>query len=90
MRKQLLAGAAALVLALGMTTGAMAFDRDGVNAGFHSDRFEGVRGFSGWRDGGNRRYVGGYGHHDESYGGTGTETYCPAYSRCGAGLPGGQ
>jgi hypothetical protein len=88
MKKQFLVGATALVLAAGMTTGAMALDHSG---GFHSERYEGVRGFSGWRDGewGSHRSVGGYGHH-YNYGGSGTETYCPAFSRCGAGLPGGQ
>ena len=87
MRIQLFAAATALALAAGMTTGAMALDR---SAGFHSDRYEGVRGFSGWREGGNRRFVGGYSHHhDEDFGGSSSETYCPAYSRCGAGLPGG-
>lgn len=82
MRKQLLAGATALALAMGMTTGAMAFSHDGVHGGFHSGRFEGVRGFSGWRHGdwGSRRYVGGYGA---------SGTYCPAFSRCGAGLRSG-
>ena len=85
MRQQLFAGAMALVLATGMTTSAMAFDHD---SGFHSGRFEGVRGHSGWRHGewGSRRFVGGYEHHgDDDYGGS--ATYCPAYSRCGAGLP---
>ena len=85
MRKQLLAGAAALALAMAMTTSAMAFSQ----SGFHSDRFEGVRGFSGWRDGGwgSRRFIGGYGsHHDEDYGGSAAKTFCPAYSRCGVGL----
>jgi hypothetical protein len=86
MRKQLLAGAAALALGMAMTTSAMAFSQ----SGFHSDRFEGLRGFSGWRDGGwgSRRFGGGYGRHrDGDYGGSATETYCPAFSRCGAGLP---
>ena len=86
MKKQILAGTTALVLAMGMTTSAMAFSQ----SGFHSDRFEGVRGFSGWRDGGwgSRRFVGGYGrHHEGDYGGSAMETYCPALSRCGAGLP---
>jgi len=86
MRKQLLAGATVLALAMAMTTSAMAFSQ----SGFHSDRFEGVRGFGGWRDGGwgSRRFVGGYGrHHDGDYGGSATESYCPALSRCGAGLP---
>lgn len=86
MRKQLFVGATALALAMGMTTGAMAFDHDN---GFHSGRFEGVRGFNGWRHGdwGSRRYVGGYGHHYEAGSGVGGGTYCPAFSRCGAGLP---
>ena len=86
MKRQLIAGVMALALAAGMTTSAMAFD----HGGFHSGRFEGVRGFSGWRHGdwGSRRFVGGYGpHHHEDYGGSATETYCPAFSRCGAGLP---
>ena len=87
MRKQLLAGATALALAMAMTTSAMAFSQ----SGFHSDRFEGLRGFSGWRDGGwgSRRFGGGYGRHrdGDDYGGSAMETYCPALSRCGAGLP---
>jgi hypothetical protein len=75
----------ALALATAMTTSAMAFSHSGI----HSDRFEGVRGFGGWRDGGwgSRRFVGGYGpHHDGDHGGSATETHCPAFSRCGAGL----
>jgi hypothetical protein len=93
MRKQIFAGAMALALAAGMTTSAMAFDHD---SGFNSGRFEGVRGFSGWRHGdwGSRRFVGGYGHHyEDDYGtsrglaGVGAGSYCPAFSRCGAGLP---
>jgi hypothetical protein len=89
MRKQIFAGAMALALATGMTTSAMAFDHDG---GFHRGRFEGVRGFSGWRHGewGSRRFVEGYGPlHDGNYGseGPGLASYCPAFSRCGAGLP---
>ncbi|MGB6236915.1 MAG: hypothetical protein WBG16_06150 [Bradyrhizobium sp.] len=93
MRQQIIAGAMALALATGMTTSAMAFDQD---SGFHSRRFEGVRGFSGWRHGewGSRRFVGGYGpRYDGDYGarrglaGVGAGSYCPAFSRCGAGLP---
>ena len=91
MKRQLIAGVMALALAAGMTTSAMAFD----HGGFHSGRFEGVRGFSGWRHGdwGSRRFVGGYRpYHDSGYGagvGLDTGTYCPAYSRCGAGLGSG-
>jgi hypothetical protein len=79
MRKQIFAGAMALALAAGMTTSAMAFDHD-----------------SGLRHGdwGSRRFVGGYGHHyEDDYGtsrglaGVGAGSYCPAFSRCGAGLP---
>lgn len=89
MKQQLLAGAMALALATGMTTSAMAFDHD---SGLHSRRFEGVRGFGSWRHGewGSRRLVGGY---DSEYGarrglaGVGAGSYCPAFSRCGAGLP---
>jgi hypothetical protein len=92
MKAQILAGAMALALAVGMTTGAMAFS----HSGFHSGRLEGVRGFSGWHHGdwGSRRFVGGYGHrYEDDYGtnrglaGVGAGSYCPAFSRCGAGLP---
>jgi len=90
MRQQILAGAMALALATGMTSSAMAVDHS--DRGLHSERFEGVRGYSGWRDGdwGSRRY--GY-HYENAYGaerglsGAGAGTYCPAFSRCGAGLP---
>ena len=85
MKKQLFAGAMALAFAAGMTSSAMAFDHG--DRGLHSERFEGVRGYSGWRHGewGSRRFVGGYWHHaDDDYSGA---TYCPALSRCGAGLP---
>ena len=85
MRRQLLGSAMAFALVMGMTTSAIAFDRDN---GFHSGRFEGVRGFSGWRHGdwGGRRSVGGYRSPYDSYGaGPGPDTrhvVCPAYSRC--------
>jgi hypothetical protein len=59
MRKQLLAGATALALAMAMTTSAMAFDQTGrglhagrSHGGFNSSRFAGVRGFESWRHGG--------------------------------------
>lgn len=88
MKKQLLAGALALapalVLAMGMTTSAMASSHDSFQGGrgFHSSRYEGVRGFRGWRhDDWSYRRFGGYGA------GVGQSTYCPAFSRCGAGLP---
>jgi hypothetical protein len=77
MRKQFLAGTTALALAIGMTTSAMAFEDGGglhagiggSHSGFHSRRFEGVRGFSGWRRGdwGSRQFDGGYG--GRGYGG---------------------
>jgi hypothetical protein len=87
MRKLILAGAMALALATGMTANAMAFDHDG---GFHSGRFEGVRGFGGWRHGewGSRRFY--RPHYDgtrRGLAGFGAGSYCPAFSRCGAGLP---
>jgi hypothetical protein len=94
MKKQLFAGAMALAFAAGMTSSAMAFDHG--DRGLHSERFEGVRGYSGWRHGewGSRRFVGGYGpRYDGDYGarrglaGVGAGSYCPAFSRCGAGLP---
>ena len=90
MKKQLVAGAMALALGMGITTGAMAFNQG--DRGLHSERFEGVRGFGGWHDGewGGRRY----GHHYEDdyaagrgLSGAGAGTYCPAFSRCGAGFP---
>jgi hypothetical protein len=97
MKKQLLAGAAAFALAVGMTTGAMASDdgsgshagTGGIHGGFHSGRFDGVRGFSGWRRGdwGSRSYYDSYGADLGAHSG---HVECPAYSRCGAGLPGGQ
>jgi hypothetical protein len=68
MRKQILAGATALVLATGMTTSAVAFDHGGrsshagrSHSGFGGSRFAGVRGFSEWRQGG-RSYGGTYYH----------------------------
>jgi len=64
MRKQLLAGAMAVALAAGMTTGAMAFDRggDGSFAARNASRFNGIRGFSGYRHGwSGQRFVGGDG-----------------------------
>jgi hypothetical protein len=90
MRRQLLGSVMAIALAAGMTTSAMAFDQggDGYGSGFHSGRFEGVRGFDGWRYGGwgGRRSVGGYRSPYDSYGaGLGPDTrhvVCPAYSRC--------
>ena len=91
MSQQLFAYATVLALAAGMTTSAIALDYDG---GVHSGRFEGVRGFNGWRHGDwdGRRFRGGYGrHYEDEYGrgrsGLGAGTYCPALSRCGAGLP---
>src|SRR5579862_256534 len=64
MRRQLLSTVMAFALAMGMTTGAMAFEQGGdlYDGGFHSSRFEGVRGFSGWRHGdwAGRRSVSGY------------------------------
>jgi hypothetical protein len=90
MRRQLLGSAMAFALAMGTTTGAIAFEHGGdiYGGGFHSGRFEGVRGFSGWRHGdwGGRRSVGGYRSPYDSYGaGLGPDTrhvVCPAYSRC--------
>ena len=90
MKRQILAGAMALALATGMTTSAMAFD-----SGFHSGRFEGIRGFGGWRHGewGSRRFAGYGPRYNGDYGarqglaGIGAGSYCPAFSRCGAGLP---
>jgi hypothetical protein len=74
MKRQILAGAAALVLAFGVTTSAIAFDHSGVghvglrggvhsSGGIHSSRFAGVRGFDSWRHGGwgSRRFVGSHG-----------------------------
>jgi hypothetical protein len=85
MRKQILAGAIALVLATGMTSSAMAFDHDG----FHSSRFEGIRGHGSWRHGdwGSRRFVSGDYGARRGLSGLGEGSYCPAFSRCGAGLP---
>ena len=89
MRRQLLRGAMMLVLVAATSTGAMAFDYGdgglragigGVHSGFHSGRFEGVRGFSGWRDGswGSRRFVGGHGSYNGDYG--------PGRARFGSGF----
>jgi hypothetical protein len=74
MRWQTFAGAAALVLAFGVMTSAIASDRRGVghvglrggvhsSGTIHSSRFEGVRGFDSWRHGGwgSRRFVGSHG-----------------------------
>jgi hypothetical protein len=90
MRRQLLSTVMAFALAMGMTTGAMAFEQGGdlYDGGFHSSRFEGVRGFSGWRHGdwAGRRSVSGYRSPYDSYGASlGPDTrhvVCPAYSRC--------
>jgi hypothetical protein len=78
MKRQILAGAAALVLASGMTTGAIAFDhnevghvglRGGVHGpdGIHGSRFAGIRGYDSWRHGGwgSRRFVGSYGGYGD-------------------------
>ena len=63
MKRQIFANVAALVLAAGMTTGAMAFD-EGAGIGTHhargvqsvrarhDSRFAGVRGYESWRHGG--------------------------------------
>ena len=88
MGRHIFACATALALATGMTSSAMAYDHG--DRGLHSERFEGVRGYSYLHDGdwAGRRY----GHQDD-YGagrglsGAGGGTYCPAFSRCGAGLP---
>jgi hypothetical protein len=89
MRKQILAGAIALVLTTGMTSSAMAFDHDGFHSRFHSSRFEGIRGFGSWRHGdwGSRRFVSGDYGARRGLSGLGEGSYCPAFSRCGAGLP---
>ena len=71
MKRKILAGAAALAVALGMTTSATAFDRatDGGPAGglrtgehsfraAHSSRYAGVRGFTEWRRGGRNHQAG--------------------------------
>jgi hypothetical protein len=75
MRKQLLAGAMAVALATGMTSSAMAFDRDGAG-GFHSGRFAGIRGFSEhrWHHGWSGHGGLGYG---PSYGGSHYEGVAP-------------
>jgi hypothetical protein len=71
MRKQLLAGAMAVALATGMTSGAMAFDR-----GIHGGRFAGIRGFSEhrWHHGWSGHGGLGYG---PSYGGSHYEGVAP-------------
>jgi hypothetical protein len=89
MRKGIVAGAIALALATGMTSSAMAFDHDGFHSRFHSNRFEGIRGYGSWRNGdwGSRRFVGGDYGAGRGLSGLGEGSYCPAFSRCGAGLP---
>jgi hypothetical protein len=74
MRWQILAGAAALVLASGMMSGAIASDHSGVghvglrgkvhsSGAMHSSRYAGVRGFESRHHGGwgGRRFVGSHG-----------------------------
>ena len=87
MRKQILA--AVLVLATGMTSSAMAFGSDGFHSRFHTSRFEGIRGYGSWRHGGwgGRRFVSSDYGARPGLSGLGEGTYCPAFSRCGAGLP---
>jgi hypothetical protein len=77
MKRQILAGAMSLALAAGMTSSAMASH----HYGHHS-------GYGGWHhaDLDSRQFVGGY-EARQGLSGLGEGTYCPAYSRCGAGLP---
>ena len=88
MRKQILAGV--LALATGMTSSAMmssamASGNDSYHSRFHTSRFEGIRSRHGDWDG--RRLVSGYYGARPGLSGLGEGTYCPAFSRCGAGLP---
>jgi hypothetical protein len=87
MKRPILASAIALALAAGMTSSAVAYDHGG--SVFHSGRFEGVRGYGAWRHGdwGSRRFVGGDYGARRGLSGLGGGSYCPAFSRCGAGLP---
>lgn len=89
MKRLILAGAMALALATGITTSAMAFDSDGVHSRFHTSRFEGIRGYGSWRHGdwGSQRFVSGDYGARRGLSGVGEGSYCPAFSRCGAGLP---
>jgi hypothetical protein len=82
MRKGIVAGSIALALATGMTSSAMAFDHRG-------SRFEGIRGYGSWRHGdwGSQRFVSGDYGARRGLSGLGEGSYCPAFSRCGAGLP---
>ncbi|MGA2054456.1 MAG: hypothetical protein ABSG88_04055 [Bradyrhizobium sp.] len=85
MKRPILAGAIALALAAGMTSSATAFDHHS----FHSSRFEGIRGYGSWRHGdwGSRHFVSGDYGARRGLSGLGEGSYCPAFSRCGAGLP---
>jgi hypothetical protein len=89
MKRPILASAIALALAAGMTSSAMAYSHGGFHSRFHSGRFEGVRGYGAWRHGdwGSRRFVGGDYGARRGLSGLGEGSYCPAFSRCGAGLP---
>jgi hypothetical protein len=89
MKRPILAGAIALALATGTTSSAMAFGHHSFHSRFHSSRFEGIRGYGSWRHGdwGSRRFVSGDYGARRGLSGLGEGSYCPAFSRCGAGLP---
>jgi len=77
MKRQILVGAMALALAASMTSSAMASHHNGR----HSE-------YGGWHhaDLDSRQFVSSYGAR-RGLSGLGEGTYCPAFSRCGAGLP---
>jgi hypothetical protein len=77
MKRQILAGAMALALAASITSSAMASHHNG-----HNSEYGGLH----HADLNSRQFISSYGtRHGLS--GVGEGTYCPAFSRCGAGLP---
>jgi hypothetical protein len=89
MKRPILASAIALALATGMTSSAMAVGDHSSHSRFHSSRFEGIRGYGSWRHGdwGSQRFVSSDYGARRGLAGIGAGSYCPAFSRCGAGLP---
>jgi hypothetical protein len=77
MKRQILVGAMALALAASMACSAMASQHNGRHSeygGLHHADLD------------SRQFVSSYGVR-RGLSGLGEGTYCPAYSRCGAGLP---
>lgn len=101
MRKQILAGAAALALATGMTTSAMAFSHNGGrvgSVGVHSGTFRAAGPATTFRNGGptamrsygavqGHRFVGVRGYNGFRHGGWGGRRFGGGYGGWGGGYP---